>query len=671
MTLDGRFTTLTGAVTGSSDLTITASRSLRINNNINTGAGNLTLTGGSGGLNLNGGIAVGEVKTLSGADITLTGDARSNRDLTFTASGTLRINSNITLTSARNITLTSTGGAVRILADIITTDGNITLSGSTGGINFNGGGAKTFSGADITLTGDAQSNRDLTFTASGTLGINSNITLTGARALSLSGGTGGINFNGGGAKTLSSADITLTGVVVSNRDLTFTASGTLRIESNITLTEAGALSLTSTGGLVRIFADISSDGNITLNGNTGINLNGGTAKTLSGAAIMLTGTAQSNRNLTITAAGVLTLNSDIIVGTRTLELSGSGIALGGALTLDGRFTTLTGAATGSADLTITASRNLRLNSSITTGAGNLTLSGGTGSTGGALNLNGGIAVGEVKTFSGADITLTGAARSNRAVTITASGTLRINNDISVTGARALTLTSTGGLVRMFANISSDGNITLNGANGINLNGGTAKTLSGAIIMLTGNAQSNRTLTITATSVLTLNSDIIAGTRTLELSGSSIALGGALTLTGRSTTLTGAATGSTDLTITASRTLRLNNDITTGAGNLTLSGGTGGLNLNGGIAVGEVKTFSGADITLTGDARSNRDLTITATGVLTINNNIDIGTRALILEATAAPTFGAGAADLMAGEFTFTPDFSCTGSTTPRCTVNTP
>ena len=252
LTIDGRFTTLTGAATGSTDLTITASRSLRINNNINTGAGNLTLTGGSGGLNLNGGIAVGEVKTLSGADITLTGDARSNRDLTFTASGTLRINNDITLTSARNITLTSTGGAVRILADIITTDGNITLSGSTGGINFNGGGAKTLSGADITLTGDAQSNRDLTFTASGTLGINSNITLTGARALSLSGATE-INFNGGGAKTLSSADITLTGVVVSNRDLTFTASGTLRIESNITLTEAGALSFDEHGGISQNF----------------------------------------------------------------------------------------------------------------------------------------------------------------------------------------------------------------------------------------------------------------------------------------------------------------------------------------------------------------------------------------------------------------------------------
>ena len=490
----------------------------------------------------------------------------ADRNLTVTSAGTVFVRSAIgdgvvgRDLGAGDLTLVSTGGAVRILADIITTDGNITLNGNTG-INLNGGGAKTFSGADITLIGDAQSNRDLTFTASGTLRVNNDITLTvmaAARALTLSGATE-INFNGGGAKTLSGAAITLTGTTQSNRDLTLTASGTLRINSSITLTEAGALSLTSTGGLVRIFANISSDGNITLSGGTaGINLNGGTAKTISGAAIMLTGAARSNRNLTITATGVLTLNSDIIAGTRTLELSGSSITLGGALTLNGRFTTLTGAATGTADLTITASRNLRLNNSIDTGAGNLTLSGGTGSTGGGLNLNGGIAVGDVKTFSGADITLTGAARSNRDLTFTASGTLRINNDITVTGARALSLTSTGGDVRILADIiTTGGDLTLNGSAGINLNGGGAK------------------------------------------------------------------------------------------------------------------TFSGAAITLTGAARSNRDLTITAAGVLTINNNIDIGTRALTLEASAAPTFGAGAADLMAGEFTFTPDFSCTGSTTPRCTVNTP
>ena len=1049
-TLAGAIITLTGVVASNRDLALNAtSGALILNSDITTGTTRaLSLSG-------NGGITLGGALTLTGGAIELTGVATGTaNDLTFTinASGTLTLNDNIALTGTGS-TLALSG------ADAIVGVGTPELTASTVSLTqidtFATVAPFTFGAATDTgsleLTTEAEqgvhawmivADRNLTVTSAGAVVVEAAIDL-GAGALSLT-STGGavritanitaggdltlsgateINFNGGGdgvagAKTLSGAAITLTGVVVSNRDLTLTASGTLRINSNITLTEAGALSLTSTGGLVRIFANISSDGNITLSGGTaGINLNGGTAKTISGAAIMITGAARSNRNLTITATGVLTLNSDIIAGTRTLELSGSSITLGGALTLNGRFTTLTGAATGTADLTITASRNLRLNNNIDTGAGNLTLSGGTGSTGGALNLNGGIAVGEVKTFSGADITLTGAARgnrdltftasgiltinnditlgsgltltlsgagaivgvstpeltagtvsltqidtfaatalftfgaaadtgsldltteaeqdvhdwmiaadrnltvtsagtvfvrsaigdgvvgrdlgagdltlvstggavriladiitttgaitlsgtgatgidlsggartisgvaitltgvaasdanvtitatgtltlndnialtggtsiltlrgagaiggvstpeltastvrlrqvdvfaetalftfgaaadtgsleltteaeqdvydwmindgidltvtsagavfvrsaigdgvvgrdlgtgdltlrsdtevrilegistdgditlsggtdgisfngreaktlsgaditltgttqSNRDLTLTASGTLRINNDITLNGVRALSLTSTGGVIRIFADITTGGDLTLDASTVINLNGGGAKTLSGAAIMLTGTARSNRNLTITATGVLTLNSDIAAGTRALELSGSSIALGGALTLTGRFTTLTGAATGSTDLTITASRNLRLNNSIDTGAGNLTLSGGTGstggGLNLNGGIPLGEVKTFSGADITLTGAARSNRDLTFIATGTLTLNDNIDIGARALSL--TGNPIANTGA-DLAAGSYNFDPDRPCDSATTPSCT----
>ena len=788
------------------DLTVTSAGAVFVRSAIDLGAGALSLTGTgglvrifanittTGNLTLNGNTGINlnseGAKTLSGADITLTGTTQSNRDLTINASGTLRINSNIT---GRALSLTSTEGAVRILADI-TARGVLTLSGSsTGGINLNGGGAKTFSGEAITLTGDAQSNRDLTLTTTGALTLNSDIDI-GTRALSLSGSsialggaltlTGGaieltgaarglanLTINASGTLTLND-NIALTGtsstlalsgagaivgvntpeltastvrlaqidtfaatalftfgtapatdslvliteaaqdvhawMIVAGRNLTITSAGTVFVRSDIDL-GAGALSLTSTGGLVRIFDNITTTGNLTLNGNTGINLNSGGAKTLAGAIITLTGVVASNRDLALNAtSGALILNSDITTGTtRALSLSGSSITLGGALTLTGGAIELTGVATGTANdltLTINASGTLTLNDNIAlTGTGStLALSGadaivgvgtpeltastvsltqidtfatvapftfgaatdtgsleltteaeqgvhawmivadraltvtsagavvveaaidlGAGalsltSTGGAvritanitaggdltlsgateINFNGGgDGVAGAKTLSGAAITLTGVVVSNRDLTLTASGTLRINSNITLTEAGALSLTSTGGLVRIFANISSDGNITLSGGTaGINLNGGTAKTISGAAIMITGAARSNRNLTITATGVLTLNSDIIAGTRTLELSGSSITLGGALTLNGRFTTLTGAATGTADLTITASRNLRLNNNIDTGAGNLTLSGGTGStggaLNLNGGIAVGEVKTFSG-------------------------------------------------------------------------------
>ena len=100
-------------------------------------------------------------------------------------------------------------------------------------------------------------------------------------------------------------------------------------------------------------------------------------------------------------------------------------------------------------------------------------------------------------------------------------------------------------------------------------------------------------------------------------------------------------------------------------NITLSGVTDGINLNG------TATLTGAVITLTGDARGNRDLTITASGVLTINNNINIGTTGTTLTLTGASfTFGSSV-DLAAGSHSFSDGRTCDGSTMPSCTVNTP
>ena len=81
---------------------------------------------------------------------------RENTNLTVTSALQVRVGDAIGAGNRNlgtgDLTLTSTGGAVRILANI-TTGGAITLSGGTGGINFNSGvGAKTLSGAAITLS---------------------------------------------------------------------------------------------------------------------------------------------------------------------------------------------------------------------------------------------------------------------------------------------------------------------------------------------------------------------------------------------------------------------------------------------------------------------------------------------------------------------------------------
>ena len=810
------------------------------------------------------GITVTSARTITGRAITLTGDVTASDGLTVVSTGILTFIGDRIATGTGNLSLT--GATINL--------GRTTPGGAVGTVNLTGSAITLTAAGGITvgrfnINGDFLPARApaLAVDASGVLTINAAITSVAGLTLQ---GAGAIVATGRPrltASTVSLAQIDAFAADANGRGLFRFTAGSLVITTeaaqdvhnwmiadgrNLTLTSparvnmaiaigagvpgrnigAGTLTLTSMEADIRIEADITTTGNITLNGSTGINLSGD-ARTISGAAIMLTGVAASDANVTITASGTLTLNNDIDIGTNALTLTSGAGAIGNG----GTATVLTastvslrqvdvfgdmpqftfGVNTGSlelttnvnqevynwmilenTDLTVTSARNVIVRSAIGDGltgrdlgtgaltltstggvvrifadistTGNLTLNGNTG-----INLSGGAA----KTLSGAAITLTGDARSDRDLAITASGTLRINSNITLTGTGALTLSS-GTVVRILAgDISSGGNITLSGGtNGINFNNGAgAKTLSGVDIEITGNARSNRALTLTASGTLTLNGGINTGTSALSLSGSSVALGGALTLTGGDITLTGVATGTASLTITASGTLTLNNDIDIGTGNLTLTSGVGAIvatgrprltadmvsfsqvdalpatrpfrfspgsslaitteaaqdvhdwmirenidltvtssnrvrvvgaigdglggrdlgdgaltltstggavrilanisisnnitlsGVTGGINLNGTDTLTGAIITLTGDARGNSDLTITATGVLTINNNINIGTGALSLTG-ASFTFGSSV-DLTAGDHIFDPSRPCDGSTTPTCTDTTP
>ena len=781
-TLTGGAISLTGAITASNNLTITAMGVLTLNSDINIGTNALTLTSGVGAIGATGRprltagmVSFSQVDALPvtrpfrfipGSSLAITTEApqdvhdwmiRENIDLTVTSSNRVRVVAIIGSGdgAGRNlgtgsITLTSTGGTVRILANISITN-NITLSGVTGGINFNSGtGAKTLSGAIVTISGDARSNRDLTITASGVLTLNSGIN-TGTSALSLSGSSVAL----GGALTLTGGAITLTGAAMGADSLTITASGTLTLNNDINI-GTNALTLTSgVGAIVGAGRPRLTAGMVSLAQVDAFPVTR-TLRVIPGSSLAITTeAAQDVHDWMIIENIDLTVTSSNRV--RVVAIIGTGGVAGRNL------------GTGALSLTSTGGA-VRILDNITTG-GNITLSGGAG----GINLNG------TATLTGAAITLTGDARGNRDLTLDASGTLRINSNITLTGTGALSLSSDT-VVRILANITTGGNITLSGGtNGINLNSGAAaKTLSGAAITLTGDARSNRDLTINASGTLTLNGGINTGTSALSLSGSSVALGGALTLTGGDITLTGAATGTADLTLTASGILTLNNDIAIGANaltltsgvgaivatgrprltagmvsfsqvdalpvtrpfrfipgsslaitteamqdvhdwmirenidltvtssnrvrvvaiigtggvagrnlgtgalsltstggavrilanisisnNITLSGVTDGINLNG------TDTLSGAIITLTGDARGNRDLTLTATGVLTINNNINIGTTGTTLTLTGASlTFGSSVA-LTAGAYSLSDGRACNTGTSPSCTTITP
>ena len=122
----------------------------------------------------------------------------------------------------------------------------------------------------------------------------------------------------------------------------------------------------------------------------------------------------------------------------------------------------------------------------------------------------------------------------RNLSVTSSARVRVNAAIVAGGDRNLgagniTLTSTGGAdIRIQENITTTGAITLIGSTGgvIDFNRREAKTLSGGTVMLTGNARSNRDLTLTTTSgALTLNGDINTGTSALTLMGATISIAG--------------------------------------------------------------------------------------------------------------------------------------------------
>ena len=699
MVADGRSLSLT-----------TTFGAIMVNADINTGTGNLTLSGSSG-------ISINGARTLSGRAITLTGaideSASGNDALTVRATRQLTLNDNIN---------TGTGG--------------LTLASRWSILLNENGDAITLSGGAVTLTGAVTGTANLTITASGILTIENDINI-GANTLTLTSGVGAI-VNGGTDTTLTASTVSLEqdAVFTTTEPFAFGNTGSLELTTdaaqvvhdwmiadgrNLTVTSAlnvvvrsaivsgnrnlgdGNITLTSTGGLVRIFVGISTMGNLTLSGNRGINLNSGVgAKTLRGEIVTLIGDALSNRDLTLTA-NTVRITQDAVFGETG---PGTMLMFGTApdsleLTTDAAQVVHDWMIADGRNLTVTSALNVIVRSAIVSGDrnlgdGSLTLVSTGGlvrifadiSTTGNITLNGADGINfnnrTAKTLSGATVTLTGVVVSNRDLALTASGTLRFNNNITLNGERALSLTSTGGDVRILGNITTGGDLTLNGNTGIDLRSGVAKTLSGAIVTLTGMVVSNRAVTINASGILRLNNNIaLTGTRALSLSGSGgITLGSALTtLSGGAITLRGAVTGTADLTITARGTLTIHNDIDIGTGALTLTStggavrilanistggdltlnGATGINLRGGVGA---KTLNGAIVTLTGAARSNRDLTLTATtfalgdDMSTINV---VGANVLTINAGSnLPASLTGNGRLTAG--TLTLSFTCPDAT---------
>ena len=417
----------------------------------------------------------------------------------------------------------------------------------------------------------------------------------------------------------------------------------------------------------------------------------------------------ANFNLSLTSTGgAITVNSNIDVGTGDLTLSGTSIAApnaaglmltAGAVELTGVLNT-SNVAVGGAPVTITASGALTLNNNIVTDEAALTLGGASI----VLNRNVRLAGGTIEFNGEIDGTTCGGCTLRA---IGRAGDITFNNNVDL-GTGVIILLATGGNIasgatppimksRNFvvrqegafsADLFSEDSLITNAVR-LFINDATATqtihpwlaTLSGSVLALGG---FNATLTsITTTTVIT-NSNRI------ELRAATITLGGVITSANVSLR-TNMIAGMVDIRATTGN-IAATDIIAVGAagtGVPTLATAITSLTLRQNGAFGAAAPFTfGAEVTtltlettaaqtyaawMRGDAGvANFNLSLTSTGgALTINDNISIGTGALTLMSSGPIVFGSSVSDLTAGSFSFAPDFTCDGSTTPRCTDTTP
>jgi hypothetical protein len=544
------------------------------------------------------------------ASLELQGSAVLTVDNGLSVSGT----TTFTTTPSGQIKITSTTGTKTFTGDVTIPTGCTWNNSGNAAVTFGGNlsvasdatlftigtGVQTFSGSSKTLGGTLTTYAIPSLTVSGTLSLGgSATTLTVSTALA---GSGTFTVPNSGALNIgqtSTPGPTLT--CNSGSTVTYTGSG-----PNIKVATYYNLTINSppsnwTGGA----STISSGGTLTIGGTgnmgnlSGLTINGNLA---------ITGTGTTTANAMLNVGGNVTVSSGILFAqyginvTGTTTLSGTGILYlnnqsSGTGTFTGDFTMGTGT-------TFDSTHNGGLPA--LTFVGNLTVNGGTFTISTATT-----------TFSGTSKTIT--------------GTISIPN-VAVTGtiANAGTLTVTTAL-------SGAGTLTQN--NGSTLNIGGTSTIT--------------TLTAT-TSANTVNYTKAGSQTVLATTYDSLTISGG----GSNTkTLAGATTVNTTLTIAASTTLAdggftltakagvVNGGTHSGAGKISLTGGSGSHSLTGTGAYGnlELNDANNASIA-SGTSTVNGTLTLTSGvlsgggGALTFGNSASVSRAAGSL-SSLTPNFG--------------------------------
>ena len=526
-------------------------------------------------------------------------------------------------------------------SDVIIANGNFVTNTSTpnnmDSITINSGGSLVMTGGPLTVT-NFNLNAGGTFTPnSQSITFVGSITLNGTYNPQTSSGTTtllGADQNISGSTTLACNTMAMTGNYTNNGSLSFAAnsgSGTLTQGANATLTDG------QSNGSAPAFTLVA-----TAPGNTVIYTGSGPAYK-----------ATTYQNLTLSGSGSAAQSWPSTVVNGTLTVSGSV----SCANISGTFgAVVVNDSTGNmtANNPITISGNLAVTSgTFYAQSGLLTVSGTTTINGGTLELgNSGAA------FTGDFSMSTGVYNSsfsgqNPAVSF--AGNLTVSGGTFTAGTGVHTFSGTGKTITGTISIPKV-TVTGNCTNAVTLTVGTALAGSGTLTQGTGSTLNIGGTASTLTLVTTAN---IPNTVAYTSTGSQSVMGltyNNLTFSGASTkTLTGAATVNGTLTISAGTladggfTLTANGNVVnngthTGAGQISLSGGSVVHSLTGTGAYQNLNLNDSNGATIaSGTSTVNGTLSLTAGilgssgGGLTLGNSASISLAAGSLSVT--PTFG--------------------------------
>jgi len=587
----GKSVTFTGAASTFNALTVNAGNAVAVNTAVTTDTGSLTLSGGTGGIT-----GTGTTNLTSSQALILNSAFNSTGDANLNAGTGITLAAGIAVTSEGTLTLATTSGIINSL-------GSVTL-GSNDGLTLNN---------DFTSAGVASIIADLDSDGTGNFTLASGKTVT-AQTL-----------------TIKARDIDLNGSIN-------TSSGSTVIRSSnggtIGLGDVTGQSMTIDGAeLQNITADElfigTGSSDITVDNITAANSNNVRKVTLqaslsgAGSRVTFANNSSTFNALTVLADTGIAVNTGVTADSGNLELNGG-----------------TGGITGTGTTNLTSSQGLTLNSSFSS-TGDANLNAGTG-----ITLANGISVSSGGTLSLA--TTSGGINAQGSVTVNAVNSIALNDDFTSAGSTVFdadsnddgtgsftvasgktvttgnnSLSITGADITLTGSLNSGtGTTTLLSSNGATIGmGAGAGTFSISDNELGNVTAGNLTVgdgttgSITVDGITAANSNKIAGTTTLNATGS-----------GKSVTFSGTASTFNGLAVNAENGITVSESLTTAGATVfdadSDDDGTGSFSVASGKTVSTGNnslSITGADITLTGSLNSG-----TGTTTLLSSNGGTIG-----------------------------------------------